>query len=394
MKNNIWTIARKEFSRFFKDKGMVFSTILLPGLMIYVLYTFMGSGMSSMFGVDEEFVPNMSVVNMPESIDAMVETFDVTDITSDQIEEIKAELQDKNAVTNLLVVFPENFDVDVMAYDNLTATNAAPNVEVYYNSASTDSSEAYQIFFTILEQYETVLSNKFDVNAGEAVYDMATEEDTTGQIFASMLPMLMMIFMFSGCMAVAPEAIAGEKERGTMATLLVTPLKRRELAIGKVLSLGVIALLSGLSSFLGTYLSLPSLMGAASDQMDASIYGTTDFIMLFLIILSTVLVIIGMICVVSALAKSVKEAGSYITPLMIASMVIGITAMFGSGAKEEIYYYFIPLYNTVQSMLGIFSLDYNVVNIVVTVVSNVVYMGIFTVVLTKMFNSERIVYSK
>ena len=75
-------------------------------------------------------------------------------------------------------------------------------------------------------------------------------------------------------------------------------------------------------------------------------------------------------------------------------MVIGITAMFGSGAKEEIYYYFIPLYNTVQSMLGIFSLDYNVVNIVVTVVSNVVYMGIFTVVLTKMFNSERIVYSK
>lgn len=394
MKNNIWTIARKEFSRFFKDKGMVFSTILLPGLMIYVLYTFMGSGMSSMFGVDEEFVPKMSVVNMPESIDAMVETFDVTDVTSDQIEEIKAELQDKNAVTNLLVVFPENFDVDVMAYDNLTATNAAPNVEVYYNSASTDSSEAYQIFFTILEQYETVLSNKFDVNAGEAVYDMATEEDTTGQIFASMLPMLMMIFMFSGCMAVAPEAIAGEKERGTMATLLVTPLKRRELAIGKVLSLGVIALLSGLSSFLGTYLSLPSLMGAASDQMDASIYGTTDFIMLFLIILSTVLVIIGMICVVSALAKSVKEAGSYITPLMIASMVIGITAMFGSGAKEEIYYYFIPLYNTVQSMLGIFSLDYNVVNIVVTVVSNVVYMGIFTVVLTKMFNSERIVYSK
>lgn len=394
MKNNTWTIAKKEFSRFFKDKGMVFSTILLPGLMIYVLYTFMGSGMSSMFGVDEEFIPKMSVVNMPESIDAMVETFDVTDVTNGQIEEIKAELQDKNAVTNLLVVFPENFDADVMAYDNLTATAAAPNVEVYYNSASTDSSEAYQIFFTILEQYETVLSNKFDVNAGEAVYDMATEEDTTGQIFASMLPMLMMIFMFSGCMAVAPEAIAGEKERGTMATLLVTPLKRRELAIGKVLSLGVIALLSGLSSFLGTYLSLPSLMGAASDQMDASIYGTTDFIMLFLIILSTVLVIIGMICVVSALAKSVKEAGSYITPLMIASMVIGITAMFGSGAKEEIYYYFIPLYNTVQSMLGIFSLDYNVVNIVVTVVSNVVYMGIFTVVLTKMFNSERIVYSK
>ena len=109
----------------------------------------------------------------------------------------------------------------------------------------------------------------------------------------------MMIFLFSGCMGVAPESIAGEKERGTIATLLVTPMNRGQLAIGKVISLGVIALLSGLSSFIGTFASLPSLMGGADTGMDASIYGVTDFVMLFGVILSTVLLIVGLICVIS-----------------------------------------------------------------------------------------------
>ena len=74
------------------------------------------------------------------------------------------------------------------------------------------------------------MANKFDINAGEEAYDCATKEDVVGQIFSMMLPMLMMIFLFSGCMAVAPESIAGEKERGTNATLLVTPMKRSSLA--------------------------------------------------------------------------------------------------------------------------------------------------------------------
>ena len=91
-----------------------------------------------------------------------------------------------------------------------------------------------------LDTYESALANKFDVNPGEEVYDMATEEDLSAQVFSMMVPMLLMIFLFSGCMAVAPESIAGEKERGTIATLLVTPVKRSHLAVGKIISLSVI----------------------------------------------------------------------------------------------------------------------------------------------------------
>lgn len=79
---------------------------------------------------------------------------------------------------------------------------------------------------------------------------------------------------------------------------------------------------------------------------------------------------------------------------MIIVMVIGITAMFGDGAKTEYYWYCIPLYNSVQSMIGIFSFTADGIQIAITVISNIIYGGLFALVLTKMFDSERIMYSK
>ncbi len=91
----------------------------------------------------------------------------------------------------------KNFDGQVEAYDSQTATEPAPNVEIYYNSASTASQTAYQTMTEVLDQYESHLANKFDVNNGQCrgmSYDLATKEDVTGQVFSMLLPMLMMIF--------------------------------------------------------------------------------------------------------------------------------------------------------------------------------------------------------
>ena len=258
---------------------------------------------------------------------------------------------------------------------------------------STESYNAFTAVTAILNDYEASMINKFDVNVGEG-FDLASKKDTTGQMFSSLLPMLLMVFMFTGCMAVAPESIAGEKERGTVATMLVTPMKRSELAIGKILSLGAIAILSGISSAAGTILAIPKLMGASGEEMNAAVYGVSDYAWLALIILSTVLVLISLISVVSAFAKTVKEATTMVTPLMILAMVVGISGMFTSAVKGAFYYYMIPLYNSVQSMIGIFTFSHNPVNIAVTVLSNLVYTCIFVFILTRMFNSERIVFSK
>ncbi len=394
MKNSILTIMKKEFVRFFTDRRMVLTTVIMPGLMIYLLYSFMGSGLASQFETDEDYVSNVYAVDLPESVRAMEEGAPVefTQVSAEDVDKSLDALENGEAGFDLLAVFPKDFDAQVAAYD-VAAGGEAPAVKLYYNSTDSDSQSSYHVMTGLLDTYESALANKFDVNPGEDTYDLATEEDMSAQIFSMMVPMLMMVFLFSGCMAVAPESIAGEKERGTIATLLVTPMKRSHLAIGKIISLSAIAILSGLSSFLGTMLSLPKMMGDM-EGVNANVYKMTDYILVLLVVLSTVLVIITLVSIISAFARNVKEATGWVTPVMIISMLLGVTSMVESLCMTDPVWFLIPLYNSAQSMNGIFSMDVNVVNIVVTVVSNVCYAGIGVFVLAKMFDSEKVMFSK
>lgn len=393
MKKDMLTIIRKEFARFFKDKRMVFTTILMPGLLIYLIYSFMGEGMMKEFMTDDDYVAKAYVQNMPTELSPMLSELSAewTEVTEAELEDVKTQIQEKEA--DVLVVFPEDFVAKVDAYD-VTSGAAAPNVEIYYNSTESESTKLRSILTELLDSYEASMANKLDVNAGEGTYDLATEKDVTGQLFAMLLPMLLMTFMFSGCISVAPEAIAGEKERGTIATLLVTPMKRSALALGKIISLSCIALLSGISSFAGTMLSLPKLMGGEESGMNTAVYVATDYLLLLGIILTTVLVMVSLISIISAYAKSIKEASTAVSPLMIIVMLISLTPMFGGDGEKSLSMFFIPLYNSVHCMHGIFSFTYQPMQGLITMVVNVVFAGALAWVLTKLFNSEKVMFSK
>ena len=393
MKNSIFTIMKKEIFRFFGDKRMALTTIFLPGILIYVIYTFMGDAITNSFMPDAEYKPSLSVINMPESVNALLEAanFDIEICDEADLDSIKQSITDSE--TDLCAVFPADFDSAVAQYDPSSGT-PAPNIEIYYNSSNTDGQTAYATLTALLDSYESTMTNKFDINNTSEKYDLADEKDITGMIFSTMLPMLLLIFMFSGCMAVAPESIAGEKERGTIATLLITPVKRSHIALGKILALSVIAILSGASSTIGTVLSLPKLMGGTTDGMSADAYNPGDYAWLALVIFSTVLLLVTAVSIISAFAKTIKEAQGYVSPLMILTMLVGVTGMFGGGIKQSIVYYLIPLYNSVQSMVGIFSFDIVPQYIGVTVAANLVFTGIGVFVLSKMFNSERVIFSK
>ena len=392
MKSDLLTIIRKELARFFGDRRMLLA-VIMPGLLIYVMYTFMGSSMSEVYTTDEDYVCDINVVNMPESMAFLeeVEGLDVTEIKETNMDEVKDAIKEDEA--DLLVVFPENFDIEIMNYDVMTATVAAPNVEIYYNSASVESSQAYSMMTGVLEQFEQAMANKFDICRGEVEYDLATDEDMSAMFVSMLMPMLILMMLFSGCMSVSAESIAGEKERGTIATLLVTPMRRSDLALGKMISLSAIGLLSGASSFIGIMLSLPNLVGGSKMGDMKFGYTVSDYVVLFIVIISTTLIIVGAISVISAFAKSVKEAGSMCTPLMLVVTLTGVTNMMSNGMPEEWFWYLIPIYNTVQCMNGIFSMEYQMLPVVITVVANMIYAGVFVVVLTKLFNSERIMYT-
>ena len=392
MKSGMVTIMKKELARFFGDRRLLVS-ILMPGLLIYVLYSFMGSAMGSMFGVDEDYVASIQAVSLPASVEALTQAAElpVEGIEASRLVEAKAAVTDQ--ALDLLLVFPEDFDAAVAAYAPGSGA-AAPNVEVYYNSASTQSQSAYMAVTGLLDAYESQLANKFDVNGGGAGYDLATQEDAAGSYFAMLMPMLLMMFLYSGCSAVAPESIAGEKERGTIATMLITPIRRSDIAVGKILALAVIALLSGASSAVGTILALPKLMGGVTDEIAADIYGIQDYLLLAAVILSTVLVMVTAISILSAFAKTVKEAQTYGTPLMILVMVAGISGMFGGGANQNLAAYAVPLYNSAQCMVGVFSFSATTAGVAVTLAVNALVTVLGVVVLARMFNSEKIVFSK
>jgi len=383
----------KEFARFFKDRRMIIMT-LAPALFIYVAYTFMGTALASVFAPDEDHTPWVYAVNMPDTVAGYIQGAGVSilHIEPGETGAVKDRITQKEI--DLCMVFPSDFDEKVEAYDVRTATGPAPNIEVYYNSTEPNSQAVYYTVIALLDSYESSLANKFDVNREVENVDLATAEDISATIIATLMPMLLMIFLFSGCMGLALESITGEKERGTLATLLVSPLKRSELAVGKILSLAALSFLSGSATAVATILSLPNLMGGGDEMIDAGIYGVTEYALLALVILTALLLMVALISIISAFAKTVKEAGQAVMPLMIIIMLVGVSGMFGGGPQADPVYYLVPLYSSVQSMSGIFSLDYTITNIALSCLSSLAYACIGGFVLTKMFNSEKIMFSR
>ena len=398
MKNNTWTIIKKEFARFFGDRSLVFTSVIMPGLLIYLIYSLMGDGIGRIISEGANEMVTLRVENMPPSLAATIESADsaVTIVEMPFVDEDVDLLEDKE-LNMVLVRFPEEFDSMVATYDPSSGA-LAPNVEIYHNSTNNASERVYQTLQATLTMYEDQMSNRFDVNRIDSEeqrsYDAATEEEIGAMIWSKLLPMLIVMMLFSGTMAIAPSAIAGEKERGTIATLLVTPMRRNELALGKIVSLSSMALLSGISSFIGIALSLPKMIQGGDDVNIGFNYGFNDYVALLLVIFATVLVMASVVSLLSALAKDVKNAGTLITPFMLVIMMCSLLPMLQSGVSENPAVYCIPFYNSIEVMAGVLNHEVNWTSIVVTIVANLAYTGIAVWGLTRMFNSEKIMFGK
>ena len=387
--NNILTIIKKELRRFFTDKRMLISFIL-PGLIIYLLYSVMGSFMGDAFMPSEDYTYNVIVEDMPDEYKVILDNseYEINYLSSNQsLDQIKQEISDKNV--DLYIDFDDNFNT-------LLQEGKTPNVSIYYNSSSPESSELYTYTYSSLLTLGTNVSYNFLVNMDSSIaYDVATSEDISAMIVTMMLPFLLLTFLFTGCVSISTESIAGEKERGTIATLLVTPTKRSHIAIGKIIALSIAALVSATCSFVGVILSLPKLMSMGEDtQITLSMYDFSTYVSIFGVILVTVIFFTTILSIISTLSKNLKEASQWSSVLMIFIMMLGVTSMIGMGnIASNPLVYLIPVYNSVQCMSGIFAMSFNGLNFIITILSNIVYIGFGVYILAKMFNSERIMSS-
>ena len=387
--NNILTIIKKELRRFFTDKRMLISFIM-PGLIIFVLYSIMGSFIGDAFTANEDYTYNVIIEDVPNEYKTILDNseYKINYLNEElTLEEIQEKITDKNV--DLYVSFEENFN------DKLT-NGLTPKVSIYYNSSSPESLELYSYTYSTLLSLATNVYYDFLVNMDNSItYDMATSEDVSAMIVTMMLPFLLLTFLFTGCVSISTESIAGEKERGTMATLLVTPTKRSHIAIGKIIALSIAGLTSALCSFLGVVLSLPKLMGAETGgEITLSMYGVDTYLGILGVIIVTVIFFTTILSIVSALAKNLKEASQWSSVLMIFIMMFGVTSLMGMGnIPTNPIIYLIPVYNSVQCMASIFSMSFNGLNFVITILSNILYIFLGVLLLAKMFNSEKIMSS-
>lgn len=385
--SKILIIVKKELLRILTDKRLCFTTIIMPGLMIFIMYALVGNVMSNTYSTLQNSEYTVVINNVPNDIKELLLKNKISFKEKNKPQNYYMnKIRDKNL--DLYIDFDKNFEDNIL---NGTEKGVqVPSVSVYYNSQSNSSNTGYMLLSSILNEYKDCIRNVFYVNSGNDLYDLATTKDSTGQFVSMILPMLLITMLFSICASVAPDSIAGEKERGTMATLLVTPIKREQLAIGKILGLSIIVVLGGISSFIGAMLSLPFL-SIGQDEIDTSVYSINDYLELFIIVISTVLIMISLTAIVSVLARSIKEASSSMAPLTILVALVGISGMYNQNGSNRLIHYIIPLYNSAQCMNEIFLFNGNINHVIITVISNLLYTIILVYILSKLFKNEKII---
>lgn len=392
---SIGHIIKKELDKIFKFPRMIFSTLILPGLLIFGIYAFMGQSLSGEVSKANEYQNKIAIVNIPDSFETFLDGYlektpKVNLVYSNsvkKIEDLKIDIKEENI--DLVISFGENFDYKL-------ENGIKPDISIYFNEHSDVSNSAFDKALTFIEAYKQIKFEEkgWDVNLFNMQIDSknADESKTAGAILAMLLPMFIVTFIFAGALSIGSDAIAGEKERGTLATLLMAPIRKTDIILSKTISTALISILSAFSSFIGIVASLPLAkdMFPIAGTINYSFYNYLQLILILIIIgiLSSSLVLIA-----STFAKTTKEATSYAMPIYIIAILIATASMFGDIPKE-VSMYFIPLYNLTLALKGIFSFELTNIQFLVVILSNIVYLFVINFLLLKMFKSEKVLFNK
>jgi sodium transport system permease protein len=393
-------VIKKELLRVFTDRRLVFSAFILPALSIFILYSLMGKMIGNMAESIDEHVPLVKVANAPESFKTYIESeiVQVEYIDSTAMNTTKDEILEGD--TELLLVFPDTFEANINAYEVATK----PDLDLFYNPSEEYSQSAKSLFeYTILPEYEEILLMErfggiaaftaFTINQENQEAKIVEAGKEVGFGLSFMMPMLLNIMLFAGAMGIGIDVIAGEKERGTMATMLLTPVNRETIAMGKVLSLGIVAVISALCTFGAIIASLPNAANLLAAGNEVSLAGLAfspmDYIMLLVILIIQVGIFVGLICLISVIAKSVKEAGTYISPIYILVMISAFATVFTSG-EVKMFNYFIPVLGNVFAIKELLLRELSYMEFGVTVGISITLILILLKFITLAFNNEKI----
>lgn len=401
----VGVVFRKELARVFFDKKMIFSLFILPVLIMAVMFGVMGYMFSSMQEDVDEHIPTVMLYQAPDAVQTMFKaSSQACDlVTTDDNKEVeKAKKDILNGDLDVLVTFGDDFEDQIQSYKE---GDAIPEVKTYYNPSEDYSSTARTgIVDQYLEQYrQGLLAERigdmnsitiFSVDSTNPDSSIIQDEDkATGKKLAMIVPYMMTLLLFAGVMSLGVDTVVGEKERGTIATMLVTPVKRSHIVYGKLLALMVISALSASIYAVSTIVGMPlymKSMGEGDANLTLSFSGM-QILMMLGIIISQVFSYVAIICFCSVFAKTIKEGSTYVMPAYMLVIVFGMMTMYVSG-DTPLTSYAVPIYGASMALRNILTQEITGMGCLIAVGMNLLIGIVLAVVITKAYNSERVMF--
>lgn len=398
----IGVIVRKELRRVFKDRKMIFGLFIFPAVLVIGIYALIGQLTSAMIDDVDTHVPDVWIAGVPLEVEAVIQETGYEDLANVSYVSVEEATEATSKVTeeeiDLIVVFTDGFFETYLEYQ--TEGDMVPAVQLYYTTAGNYSSQARYTFEEVVLAPLEVAMLEGRVGSLELlrVFDtekviMDEENTAAAEMLSMMMPYFITMMLFAGAMSLGVDAIAGEKERGTMAILLLTPVERYKIAWGKIISLAILSCMSACVYTVAMLISLPSMMNSmGGDTISTYTISFTQVISLLLIMLSMVVLYVALIGIVSVYASSLKEAQSYVSPLYIVVILAGLLTMFQGGKEVANYMFAIPLYGNALLIQQIVMNELTFIQFIMSFGSTTLLSLILIAGITKAFNSEKVMF--
>ncbi len=382
MKNNLWNILKKELRELFRDKKSLAMMLVIP-----IFIPLLVIGMSALF--ESQVSKDVSEYNK------IGFAYEMTDIEKSIAEEMNIEFVNGNEEELKQKYDEGEIDLYITKQDNKYVINTDGS------DNSTFASSLMETYFNTYKQYlQQSYLQENNINPDEVLNIITVEENMIEQdtYFADYIKNYAFLFIMMAITVSATypatDTTAGERERGTLETLLTFPIKSKDIIVGKFLGVTVSSIITGIISLVLAIISL-----VVTKNM-FSIYEGIDVMYSPLTILFAVIVIIaysffisGLCIAIASTSKTFKEAQSALTPLTFISFFPGMIA-FMMGITTTPILSIVPFLNFTLIFTDINNGTIDLLNIGLMAVSTIVYISLVFAHIIKQYKSEKVLFSK
>ena len=276
---------------------------------------------------------------------------------------------------------------------------------IYSNTKEQNSAEVTLMATNYLDTYNTLLGHEYlanfpvDFNKVDNSITIETEELKGTSEAVNMLLFVGVVYAMMGISLTAiygvTDTIAGEKERGTLETLLTFPIKSSELVIGKYLAITISCIISSILSSILIIVSLMISSNLFSIYDDAVININAFSVLITMLLMISYSIFVSGLCItIASFTKSYKEAQSSLAPVNFITMIPML--FYVTNVTLDVKISLIPIVSHTMLINDIITLGFSnnsIIYLLIILTSTVVYSAILIYVIIKLFKNEKVLFS-